>query len=143
MGSGHEKNILHASCVAWNGRGLLILGPSGSGKSALALRLMAYGAALVSDDRTVVELRDESLVASAPGSIAGMIEARSVGLLAASAIEWAALKLAVDLGQIETERLPPERDIRLLGAPLPCLHKVESAHFPAAVLQYLKAGRRA
>ena len=49
--------ILHATCVAVDGRGLLILGPSGSGKSALALQLIALGAQLVADDRTRVSRR--------------------------------------------------------------------------------------
>ena len=47
-----NAQILNASCVAWQGRGALILGRSGAGKSALALQLMALGADLVSDDRT-------------------------------------------------------------------------------------------
>ena len=52
---------IHASAVALDGRALLIVGPSGSGKSALALRMMAHGATLVSDD--LVEIR-----AGAPGA---------------------------------------------------------------------------
>jgi len=42
---------IHASCVAVDGKGLLITGASGSGKSALALQLMAFGAHLIADDR--------------------------------------------------------------------------------------------
>ena len=41
--------LLHASCVAVAGRAVLITGPSGSGKSSLALTLLAHGAALVAD----------------------------------------------------------------------------------------------
>ncbi len=48
--------IVHASCVAFGGAGVLILGPSGSGKSALALALMGLGAALVADDRVLLTL---------------------------------------------------------------------------------------
>ena len=143
MGSAAHQEILHASCVIVADKGLLILGPSGSGKSALALTLMAHGAMLVADDRTIVVREGPALIASAPSAIAGMIEARGLGLLAAKRAESATLHSVIDMGQIETERLPPERDIPLLGCRLPCLHKVESAHFPAAVLQYLKAGRRA
>jgi HPr kinase/phosphorylase len=51
------SEILHASCIALEGRGLLILGPSGAGKSSLAIRMMALGASLVSDDRTLVSVR--------------------------------------------------------------------------------------
>lgn len=133
--------ILHASCVALAGRGVLILGPSGAGKSALALQLMAYGCTLVSDDRTAVAAEAGMILAAAPARIRGLIEARGVGILAADAVATARVVLAVDLGLPETERLPPRHGRRLLGVNLPVLHRVESAHFPAAILQYLKAGR--
>lgn len=135
--------ILHGSCVALDGRGVLILGPSGSGKSGLALQLMALGCALVSDDRTEVAARDGALVASAPEAIRGRIEARGVGLLAAEPAAAARLVLAIDLAHLEPERLPPWRSHPVLGIELPVLHRVESPHFPAAILQYLKAGRAA
>jgi len=53
-----QENVLHASCVCLEGRAVLIRGASGSGKSGLALQLIALGAALVADDRTVAELYD-------------------------------------------------------------------------------------
>ncbi|MEM9638850.1 MAG: hypothetical protein AAGA94_14475, partial [Pseudomonadota bacterium] len=59
------SDILHASCVACQGRAVLILGRSGQGKSGLALQLMAYGADLVADDRTQVTVQDERLWATA------------------------------------------------------------------------------
>lgn len=126
-----------------SGRGVLILGPSGSGKSGLALQLMALGCDLVSDDRTAVAARDGVLVATAPEAIRGRIEARGVGLLAAEPARVARIVLAVDLGHLEADRLPPWRLHTVLGVELPLLHRVESAHFPAAILQYLKAGRTA
>ncbi|MFQ5437976.1 MAG: HPr kinase/phosphorylase, partial [Paracoccaceae bacterium] len=46
--------IVHAGAVAFDRRAVLILGPSGSGKSSLALELMSRGASLVSDDRTIL-----------------------------------------------------------------------------------------
>ncbi|WP_212523721.1 HPr kinase/phosphatase C-terminal domain-containing protein [Actibacterium sp. MT2.3-13A] len=136
-------SILHASCVALSGRGVLILGASGAGKSALALELMARGAALVADDRTCLRAGPGGLVASAPASIAGLIEARGVGILRADAVPQAEVVLAVDLDRVEAERLPPPREIRLLDRKVSLLHKVENAHFPAAILQYLKRGRSA
>ena len=64
-----NAQILHASCVAWQGRGALILGRSGAGKSALALQLMAFGADLVSDDRTELLAEADVLTARAPATI--------------------------------------------------------------------------
>jgi len=135
------ENILHATCVtAWS-QGVLIVGPSGSGKSSLALRLMAIGAELVADDRTRLQLRDQQLVATCPSPIAGQIEARGIGILAARTAGSAIIRLVVDMGQVEENRLPPERQITLLGQSLPLLHSSVHAHFPAAILQYLKGGR--
>lgn len=132
---------LHASCVALGGRAVLILGASGSGKSALALELMARGAALIADDRTRLIARDAVLIASAPPTIRGMIEARGVGLLAAEPAPPTPVALVVDLDQAETARLPQVHETMLLDVRLTLLRKVEHAHFPAAILQYLKGGR--
>lgn len=135
--------VVHASCAAVAGRAVLILGPSGSGKSTLALELLSRGAALVADDRTVL-LRDGSgLVASVPETIAGMIEARGVGLLNAGYAGPTQVCLVVDMGKDETERLPPRRSTILLGVSLPLLHNTGTAAFAAAILQYLREGRRA
>ena len=134
---------MHGSCVAWGGRGLLILGSSGAGKSALALQLMAYGAELVADDRTRLDRPDVGPPMAGPvAPISGMIEARGVGILAAAPGRACRLALVADLGQVETERLPPSRRRAVLGYELPLLHKVESAHYAPALLQYLKADRR-
>lgn len=133
---------IHASCVAWQGRAVLILGPAGSGKSALALQLMAMGCALVADDRTVLRREGAELVASAPERLRGRIEARGLGILGAEAVAAARVVLAADLGEVERARLPAERRRDLLGLAVPFVHRVESAHFPAAVLQYLKGGRQ-
>jgi HPr kinase/phosphorylase len=85
--------------VAVEGRGVLLVGPSGAGKSALALRLIALGAELVADDRTLVARHGDRLVAAAPASGHGLIEARGVGLLRLPALGAVPLALAVDLGQ--------------------------------------------
>jgi HPr kinase/phosphorylase len=138
---GSRVEIVHATAVSFAGRALLLLGPAGSGKSALALQLMALGAGLIADDRTVLSLRDGHPVASAPAAIAGRIEARGLGILAAEPAPPAPVALAADLGRRETDRLPGERRIDLLGVAVPLVHKVDGPHFPAALLQYLKGGR--
>ncbi len=135
------QTIVHASCVAFDRRAVLLRGASGSGKSALALQLMALGAVLIADDRVILGLRDGAVFARCPASIRGRIEARGVGILAAETAETAIVQLVVDLDRQETERLPPQRETTLLGQRIPLLHAVRSAHFPAAILQYLKGGR--
>lgn len=133
--------VLHASCVAHAGRGVLILGPSGAGKSALALRMMAHGAALVADDRVMVTREGERLIASCPPTISGLIEARDIGILYADPAPPVALAVAVDLGQEEAQRLPLPRKHHLLGVDLDLVFSVRGDHLAAALLQYLAYGR--
>jgi HPr kinase/phosphorylase len=136
--------ILHASCVAVGDRGLLILGPSGAGKSSLAIRLVALGADLVSDDQTRVAREGEALVARCPNQgLAGLVEARGLGILRAPARETATLAMAVDLGQPEPDRLPPFRKVTIQGIPLPLVLHVQNDHFPDALMLYLRHGRQA
>lgn len=128
---------VHASCVAYQGRGILILGASGQGKSALALQLMALGARLVADDRCCLHSDGALLTARAPDAIRGRIEARFVGILPADAVLQTDVALIVDLDHTETARLPPTRSRAILGCALPLLHNVALPYFPAAVLQYV------
>ena len=138
------QSILHASCVALDAlNGVLILGPSGAGKSTLALQLMAYGAHLVADDRVALRTYGPDVVASAPESISGLIEARGVGILRAQSLRSARIRLVVDLSRDETERLPPKRETNLLDRFLPLVLRVQHGHLDLAVLQWLKGGRHA
>ena len=134
---------VHASCVALGDRGLLILGPSGSGKSALALRLMALGAALVADDQTLLTREGDALIARCPPQLSGLIEARFVGLLRTTPLERAEIALVVDLSQHEAARLPPRRSVMLCGVTLDLVLPTQSDHFPAALICYLVGGRAA
>jgi len=80
--------MLHqASCVALQGRALLIEGPPGSGKSSLALALIDRGAELVGDDGVALVPRDGKLWALPPPNIRGLLEVRNVGLIRLPAIE--------------------------------------------------------
>lgn len=129
--------ILHATCVAVAGKGVVITGPSGSGKSALALQLIALGGALVADDRTILTHSEGALVASVPPAIAGLIEARGVGILPMAHLSDVYVALVVDLAVSEHERLPQVHTMTLLDIELPCLHKVDAPHFPSAIHAYL------
>jgi HPr kinase/phosphorylase len=133
--------IVHASAIAIDGRAALLTGASGSGKSTLALQAIGLGAGLISDDRTALRRTGGLLMAAPAPHIAGMIEVRGVGLLRAPVATETPVALLVDLDLPETERLPPWRVGTLLDLELPCLHKIEGPHFPAAIVHYLKYGR--
>lgn len=122
------QELVHASCVAFEGKGLLLIGPSGSGKSALALHLMSLGASLVSDDQTLIEAVDGRLVARAPDTIRGLVEARFLGLLSVPSIAQATVMAVVDLARTETERLPPERKICLAGVECSLVYGSDPSH---------------
>lgn len=130
--------ILHATTVSIDGKGVMILGPSGSGKSSLALQLIALGALLVTDDRTEITRSDQTLIAAAPSAIAGMIEARGVGILRLSDTGATPLSLAIDLSQPNEPRLPETHCYSILGLDLPCLYPAPSPHFAAAIWLYVR-----
>ncbi|MEO9820743.1 MAG: HPr kinase/phosphatase C-terminal domain-containing protein [Paracoccaceae bacterium] len=132
--------IVHATAIVFSNRAAMIIGPAGSGKSSLALDLMSRGAHLISDDRVELRVDDGCLWACAPEQIAGMIEARGIGILAADFVARAKLNLVVDLSEVETRRLPEKHSKEFLGHIVPCVHKSETTAFPAAILQYLKVG---
>lgn len=126
-----------------NERGLLILGRSGSGKSGLALRLIAMGAALVADDRVVLERGvDGSLNARAPERLWGLIEARGVGLIQLAPVETAKVALAVDLDTPPEARLPQDRRINLAGCEVELISGQGVPNMDAILATLLGAGRR-
>ena len=98
--------LVHATTIQLAGYGVMLLGDSGAGKSDLALRLIAEGALLVADDQTKLDVVDGRLIASAPQTIAGRIEARGIGIVRAPQTEAADVRLAVQLTRAPIERLP-------------------------------------
>ncbi|WP_233587108.1 HPr kinase/phosphorylase [Pseudorhodobacter sp. E13] len=141
LASGAGPDTLHASCVAIAGQAVLIIGASGSGKSALALTLMAHGATLIADDRTQLSQADGQVFARCPEAIQGKIEARGIGILRADRLETAPVRLVVDLDRAETQRLPPKRQCDLFGVPIDLVFGATCSHLPYAILQYVRAGR--
>jgi serine kinase of HPr protein (carbohydrate metabolism regulator) len=114
-----SSETIHASTVASDGRAVLISGPSGSGKSDLALRLLDRGFTLVSDDQTIVRRDGDRLVASAPPTIKGKLEIRGIGIVDMDTVNDVPVALFVELTS-EIMRLPDDRRERpVLGVNLP------------------------
>ncbi|KJS37026.1 MAG: hypothetical protein VR70_13220 [Rhodospirillaceae bacterium BRH_c57] len=114
--------MLHATCVAVSGHGVLLRAPSGGGKSDLALRLIDGGALLVGDDYCAFTVRDGTLVAAPQAALAGLLEVRGVGIVRLPHAAEAAVRLIVDLvpgGPVE--RLPESSGAMLFGVPLPAV----------------------
>ncbi|GGK32181.1 HPr kinase/phosphorylase [Salinarimonas ramus] len=127
----HEatQDTIHATCVVVGEAGVLIRGASGAGKSRLALDLVEVARArgrfarLVGDDRLRLQASGGRLVARPHPSIAGLVEARGIGLLARPHLPAAIVRLVVDLSETPPERLPEPSafETTILGVRLPRL----------------------
>ena len=132
----------HGSAVSFDGRGVLLLGASGTGKSALALSLMAHGAQLFADDGVRLTAEDGRLLMHRPDTTPPLIEARNVGLLAATLAPGPLpLRLAVDLDRPEPARLPPRREVAWAGATAELIQGAGQPMLWAVLIQYLRGGR--
>lgn len=119
---------MHASAVVVGQMGIAITGPSGSGKSSLALalidlcRIRSVFATVVSDDQIWAIVRAGRLMARAPDPIAGLVEMRGYGPAAAAFERCAVIDRLVALGDpAVSPRYRQERQTRVLGVDLPCL----------------------
>lgn len=117
--------IRHAGLVAlrlggfW--RGGLIEGPSGSGKSDLALRAVAEGFHLVADDRVLVWTSGGQVWGRAPDALAGLLESRGLGVLPVTTIPYARIVLAIrcEASPEAVERHPGGETLDLAGLVIP------------------------
>lgn len=116
-----SSETLHASCVALNGRAVLISGRSGSGKSDLALRLIDRGGTLVSDDYTIAQRVSGRLIAKSPPNIRGKMELRGIGILPFETVTDVPVALFVDLN-LDVVRLPePRPPVLIAGVHVPVI----------------------
>lgn len=123
-------HLVHATSVEIDGHAVLIRGPSGSGKSDLALRLIDSGAVLVADDQTQLSAENGRLFAHCPPTIAGMLEVRGLGLVRLPHRDRVPVSLVVDLVPArEVERLPEPARAGFLGIQVP---RVTLAPFEAS-----------
>jgi len=97
-------------------------GPSGSGKSDLALRLIDSGARLVADDQTELFESGRAIVMRAPLAIANRLEVRGIGILEVASVAEAPLRLVLELVDAERiERLPEPAFCRYFARDIPLL----------------------
>jgi HPr kinase/phosphorylase len=115
--------FVHGACVEIDGKGLLLRGPSGSGKSDLAFRLIrGFGAHLVADDQVGLTSEAGRLYASAPKALSGLLELRGLGLVTIPPVPRTALSIVIDLvPRDDVPRLPDPKVAALCGVELPLL----------------------
>ncbi len=138
----------HGGAVAFAGRGLLILGAPGAGKSRLALEMAALGAGIVADD--VVEVRPGAPpdragappILAAPARWHGLVEVRGLGLIRVPAHPPVPCAAAIDLSASAPpgDRLPEHGRLRLGGTEVILLRWGQDAPYAAALLAYLADG---
>lgn len=116
-----KMNPVHATSIMFSGKGLLLCGPSGAGKTDLALRLIQEGGLLIADDYTQLQVEDGRLIASPPPTIKGMIEIRGAGLVHVPYCEAAPVEWVVNLVPTTPDRMPERKQVTLLGVALPSL----------------------
>ena len=138
---------VHATCVAIAGRGVLIRGASGSGKTVLGLELIrraragGLDAGLVADDRTRLEADGGVLTASCPPPILGKVEIRGYGIVDASAIKAGPVPLALVADLVpagEAERFGLDLTTVLCGVTVAAL-RLPAGPSPAAAGAVLAA----
>jgi serine kinase of HPr protein (carbohydrate metabolism regulator) len=109
-----EPVTAHATAVAIGEAGILIRGPSGSGKSSLAMMLMESGgepARLVADDQVILTVKEGRLAAAVPRALAGLLEVRGLGIVHREHVSPVVIRLCVDLAPLaEIPRLPERAD---------------------------------
>ena len=134
-----KTKTIHASGVCFENKGILILGKSGSGKSSLALSLVAKGARLVCDDRAHLQLKNKILMMTKPPSLPSALEVRGLGLISVPLITEARIDLVVDMELISDSRLGGHK-MELFGVETPCVKGQNFYGLSDAIIVWSKYG---
>ena len=114
---------IHATTIGIEGAGIILRGPSGSGKSDFALRMIDDGASLIADDQTMLFVENNRLMAQSPPEIAGKMEIRGVGIVQMNAPSAVPVALVVELvDESEVPRVPTFDPVELVGFSVPVMH---------------------
>ena len=125
-----------ATAVTYCGFGVLIRGPSGSGKSDLALRLIDDGAGLIADDQVVIKSVGQKLFLSPPDSLLGLIEVRGIGVIKIAYVRDIRLCLIIELDPSnEIQRIPTIEEELIKNIPVPV---ISMDAFESSVLAKIK-----
>ncbi|WP_208441348.1 HPr kinase/phosphatase C-terminal domain-containing protein [Bartonella raoultii] len=139
--------ILHANCLQLGGRGLLIIGPSGSGKSTITLALLDRAewskreAKLISDDYTMLRVRNGKLHGYTPDDLQGGIEIRGAGLYMIEFQKQTTIDCIIFLGpkyeRFSTNKTFQFEDLHIPLLKLPSLHEADCTAICQAIEAFL------
>jgi serine kinase of HPr protein (carbohydrate metabolism regulator) len=110
-----------STCVAIDGRAVLIEGAPGTGKSSLALALIDRGAVLVGDDSVLLAAEGARLVARPHPNTRGLLEVRNLGLLPFPCAEAAPVVLLLVLDAQAARYVEEAERTTIAGVEIPLI----------------------
>ena len=113
--------LIHASCVKWKNKGILLIGESGCGKSTGALALIEKGATLIADDYINIDIQNNTVFAVCPDTITGKIEVRGVGIVNMKSLPQTQIDLIIDCKPdfASVPRMPEEKTQKFFDKKVP------------------------
>lgn len=128
-----KQQRFHATLVEYRTYGILLMGPSGSGKSDLAFRLIEKGGLLVADDQVLIEYQDGRLTGYPPESLQGLLEVRGIRIIKLPHHEFFPVHFVIELVREPSyDRLPEPQTLMLLEEKIP---KFQLWAFESSILE--------